>query len=61
MILTAKANALLHGRWSVTDKDLRTVAYPVLRHRILVNFKAEARGITADDVTNKLLERIDVP
>ncbi len=60
MILTAKANALLHGRWAVTDKDLRTVAYPVLRHRILVNFKAEARGITSDDVTKKLLDSIEV-
>ncbi len=60
MILTAKAHALLNGRLAVTDKDLRQVAFPVLRHRILVNFKAEARGIGADDVTRHLLEKISV-
>ena len=56
MILTAKARALQHGRLAVTIEDLKHVAYPVLRHRIIVNFKAEAEGITADDVTRKLLE-----
>ena len=55
MILTAKARALQSGRLSVTLEDLQHVAYPVLRHRILVNFKAEAEGITADDVTKELL------
>src|SRR5579859_191558 len=42
MILTAKARALLHGNFSVTQNDIRCVAHPVLRHRILMNFKAEA-------------------
>ena len=56
MILTAKARALQYGRLAVTLEDLKHVAYPVLRHRIIVNFKAEAEGITADDVTRKLLE-----
>ncbi len=60
MILTAKAHALLQGRWSVTEKDLHAVAYPVLRHRILVNFKAEARHITSDEVTKNLLETIQL-
>jgi len=60
MILTAKAHALQQGRFSVTKKDLDVVAHPVLRHRILVNFKAEAEGITADDVTNHLLQVIDL-
>lgn len=55
MILTAKARALQSGRLAVTLEDLQHVAYPVLRHRILVNFKAEAEGITADDVTKELL------
>jgi len=58
MILTAKARALLQGRLSVTLEDLKKVAYPVLRHRILVNFRAEAEGITADMVTNELLKTI---
>jgi MoxR-like ATPase len=57
MILTAKARALLKGRFAVTLEDLRNVAHPVLRHRILMNFKAEADGITPDDVTKHLLEQ----
>ncbi|QED36623.1 MoxR family ATPase [Antarcticibacterium arcticum] len=56
MILTAKARALQYGRLAVTPEDLKHVAYPVLRHRVIVNFKAEAEGITSDDVTRKLLE-----
>lgn len=58
MILTAKARALLLGNFSVTLDDLAHVAYPVLRHRILMGFKAEAEGITPDMVTAKLLEQI---
>lgn len=58
MILTAKARALLQGNFAVTLKDLHHVAYPVLRHRILMGFKAEAEGITPDMVTRKLLEQI---
>ena len=57
MILTAKARALLHGNFSVTRDDLRRVAFPVLRHRILMNFKAEADGVTPDQVTTQLTER----
>jgi MoxR-like ATPase len=57
MILTAKARALLQGNYSVTREDLRHVAYPVLRHRILMNFKAEADGVSPDDVTRQLLEK----
>jgi MoxR-like ATPase len=56
MILTAKARALLHGNFAVTQEDIRHVAYPVLRHRILMNFKAESENITSDDVTKHLLE-----
>lgn len=60
MILTAKARALLQGRFAVTQEDLKHVAYPVLRHRILMNFKAEAEGVTPQDVTKHLLENIGV-
>ncbi|NND24748.1 MAG: MoxR family ATPase [Flavobacteriaceae bacterium] len=56
MILTAKARALVQGRLAVTLDDLKKVAYPVLRHRVLVNFRAEAEGITADMVTSELLK-----
>ena len=55
MILTAKARALLHGNFAVTFDDIQKVAFPVLRHRILMNFKAEAEGITPDQVTEKLI------
>jgi len=56
LILTAKAHAILKGRFSVTMEDLKVVIKPVLRHRVLVNFKAEAEGITSDDITDKLVE-----
>lgn len=60
MILTAKARALLNGRFAVTQEDLRHVAYPVLRHRILLNFKAESEGISSDSVTKHLLESMAI-
>lgn len=58
MILTAKARALLQGRLAVTLEDIKQVALPVLRHRIIVNFRAEAEGINADSVTEELLKTI---
>jgi len=58
MIVTAKARALLQGRLSVTLNDLKHVAIPVLRHRIIINFRAEAEGITSDKVTQELLKAI---
>jgi len=60
MILTAKARALLHGNFSVTQDDIRHVAYPVLRHRILMNFKAEAERVYPDDVTKHLLQNMSM-
>jgi MoxR-like ATPase len=61
MILTAKARAVTHSRLSVTKKDIEEVAYPVLRHRILMNYKSMAEGTKADDVTKHLLQQIDIP
>lgn len=58
MIMTAKARALLHGNFAVTAEDIEHVAYPVLRHRILMNFRAEAEGVTSDLVTKHLLEHV---
>jgi MoxR-like ATPase len=60
MILTAKARALLHGNFAVTQEDIHHVAFPVLRHRILMNFKAEAEGVTPHDVTKHLLNTIRI-
>ena len=61
LILTAKARALSHGRYAVVPEDLHAMALPVLRHRVLVNFKAEAEGIHSDDVTRHLLKVITRP
>ena len=58
MIMTAKARALLLGNFAVTADDIERVAYPVLRHRILMNFRAEAEGVTSDLVTKHLLEHV---
>jgi MoxR-like ATPase len=61
LILTAKARALLKGRYAVVMEDIHTMAYPVLRHRILVNFKAEAENMTTDMVTAELIRLIERP
>ncbi|HSU14572.1 AAA family ATPase [Longimicrobium sp.] len=61
LILGAKARALLAGRFHVTPDDVRRVALPVLRHRVLVNFHAEAEGVATDDVIARLLETIAPP
>lgn len=61
LILTAKARALLKGRYAVVMDDLHAMAPPVLRHRILMNFRAEAENITSDDVAATLLKSIERP
>ncbi|HEU4561345.1 MAG TPA: MoxR family ATPase, partial [Longimicrobium sp.] len=61
LILGAKARALLAGRFHVTPDDVRRVALPVLRHRVLVNFHAEAEGISTDDVVARLLQAVEPP
>lgn len=61
LILTAKARALVQRRYAVIPEDIHAMAHPVLRHRILMNFKAEAENITSDDVTQVLLKEIARP
>ncbi|MBI4712298.1 MAG: MoxR family ATPase [Planctomycetes bacterium] len=56
LITTARARAALQGRYFVTTDDIKTVALPVLRHRIIRNFTAEAEGITTDKIIAKLIE-----
>jgi MoxR-like ATPase len=58
LVLGAKTRALLAGRAHVTHDDIRALALPVLRHRILVNYKAEAEGVTVEKVIGKLLETV---
>src|SRR6187401_1502299 len=57
LLLGAKARALLEGRTVVDFEDIRAVAPPVLRHRVLVNFQAEADGIDSDEIVRRLLQR----
>jgi MoxR-like ATPase len=61
LVLAAKARAVLRDRLAVTLEDLRAVTPPVLRHRVLVNFRAEAEGIGADEVTRRLFEAVPEP
>ena len=56
LILGAKARALVHGRPHVALEDIRALAKPVLRHRIVVNFAAESDGVTSDQIIDRLLE-----
>jgi len=58
LILAGKARALLKGRYHVSTEDIRQVALPVLRHRIVTNFKAEAEGIKSDTIVKKLMDHI---
>jgi len=58
LILGSKARALLKGRAHVTAEDIQTLAYPVLRHRILINYRAEAEGVSVEKVIAKLLETV---
>ena len=55
LVLGAKCHAALHGKYSPDVEDVRAVALPILRHRIVKNYKAEAEGITTDDIAMKLL------
>ena len=61
LVLGAKARALLNGRSHVSLEDLQHLAKPVLRHRVLVSYRAEAEGITVDQVIDKLLEDVAKP
>ncbi len=60
LILGAKARAILGGFTHVTPEHIRAVALPVLRHRLITNFNAEADGVTTDDVVQTLLDEIDI-
>lgn len=61
LVLGAKARAILKGRVHVSREDINELARPVLRHRILLNYRAEAEGITVDNIIERLLNEISVP
>jgi len=61
LVLGGKARALTRGRFAVDFEDIRALAHPVLRHRILANFQAQSEGITTDRIVDQLLEAVPVP
>jgi MoxR-like ATPase len=61
LILGAKAKALTEGRYAVSFDDIKALAHPVLRHRVLTNFRAESEGVTSDALIDELLKTVPVP
>ena len=61
LVLGAKARALTTGRYHVSFEDIRAMSHPVLRHRVLVNFRAESEGVSTDSIIDELLEKVQVP
>ena len=61
LVLGGKARAVTQGRYHVSFEDIRALAHPVLRHRILLNFHAESEGVTTDRIVDQLLEAVPVP
>jgi len=61
LVLGAKARALTSGRYHVSFDDIRALAHPVLRHRIITNFHAQSEGVTTDAIVDRLLESVPLP
>jgi MoxR-like ATPase len=61
LILGAKARALTSGRYHVSFEDVRALAHPVLRHRIITNFHAQSEGVTTDQIVDRLLQQVPLP
>ncbi len=61
MILGGKARALMHGRYHVGFEDIRALAHPVLRHRILLNFHAQSERVTTDQIVAQLIKAVPTP
>jgi MoxR-like ATPase len=58
LVVAAKARAILHGRLHATTSDITAVAMPVLRHRIITTFNAEAAGVTSDEIVKNLIQTL---
>ena len=61
LVLAGKARAIMHGRYNVSCDDIRALAQPVLRHRILLNFQAESEKVDSDQVIKRLVEHVPEP
>ena len=58
LVIAAKARALMSGRNHVSAEDINKMAYPILRHRIILNFEAERKGMTTDDAIKEILAKV---
>ena len=61
LVLGAKARALTSGRYHVSFDDIRALAHPVMRHRVLTNFRAESEGVSTDTIIDDLLSMVPTP
>lgn len=61
LVKASRAHAFIRHRGFVTPEDIRSVAYDILRHRILISFEAEAEGLTSEDLIKDILENVEVP
>jgi len=61
LVLAAKARALMEGRYHVTPEDVKHLATPILRHRVLPNYYAESDGVTIDDILDSMLTDLAQP
>jgi MoxR-like ATPase len=61
LVLGGKARALTNGQYHVSFDDIRALAHPVLRHRVLLNFHAQSEGVTTDTIVDRLLEAVPAP
>jgi MoxR-like ATPase len=61
LVLGGKARALTSGRYHVNFDDIRALAHPVLRHRILANFHAQSEGVTTDRIVDELVAAVPTP
>ncbi|MEK6917065.1 MAG: MoxR family ATPase, partial [Nanoarchaeota archaeon] len=58
LVMASKANALIEGRNYVSKQDIDKMVYPVLRHRLILNFESERKGMTTDEVIKKILDKV---
>jgi MoxR-like ATPase len=61
LLLGGKVRAVFRGRYNVSIEDIRALAYPVLRHRVLTNFYAESEKVSVEDIIDRLLEQVREP
>ena len=61
MIIAAKCHAVLNKKFSPDIEDVKAVAIPILRHRVIKNYKAEAENISSEDIITEILNTVEIP